>query len=694
MQTPLPAPTPPKPPQPPTGGAATPPVSPAQPAPVAPAPTAPATPPTSTLAPKPPVAPPAVPAAAPNPATIQKPLPTPAAPAQAPAPVPAAKPPTPPAPTTPSPAAPTSVPLAGPAPTAPAAPKVQPSTIPSPLAPAAAKPPAVPSAPPAPAAGGIPNLPPRPPMPTAPVPAPTPVAAAPAPSGLPPQPPRPPIGASLPPAPPAPPTGPKAPGLPPNPVPANAPGSTAPPKPAGVKKSPLRFLPIIVGVLALIGVIAFVAMRFLGLGGATPTPTDPGSEGTVPKNQTTLTYWGLWEPNAVMDQVLRDFEQANPGIKVEYVKQSHQDYRDRLQNAIAQGSGPDLFRFHASWTPMLRDDLAAVPSNVFTPDSFESTFYPVAAKQLTYSSQLRGVPLMYDGLALYYNEDMLKAANAQPPQTWSDLRILASNLTVKSGTTVQRGGLAIGNASNVEHFSDILALLMLQNGATLEDPTSDEAVQALIFYTDFAKKYQVWSDKLPSSTVAFARGDVAMMLAPSWRAHEIAAQNPELKFGIAPAPQLGSTKIAWASYWAEGVNNKSRNKEAAWKLISYMSSADVMKKLYGQQATVRKFGEIYSRQDLASELSSEPLVVPFLNDAAYADGWYMSSFTHDNGINDQIIKYYEDAINAVLSGTTPENALQTVAQGVSTVLRQYQAPSAASTRQAAPADAPSAGDSF
>ena len=50
----------------------------------------------------------------------------------------------------------------------------------------------------------------------------------------------------------------------------------------------------------------------------------------------------------------------------------------------------------------------------------------------------------------------------------------------------------------------------------------------------------------------------------------------------------------------------------------------------------------------------------------------MSSFTHDNGINDQIIKYYEDAINAMVNdGKTVENVLSTVEQGVRQVLRQY-----------------------
>ncbi len=391
----------------------------------------------------------------------------------------------------------------------------------------------------------------------------------------------------------------------------------------------------------------------------------------MPGQQTTITYWGLWEPSETLTQVFSEFEQQNPGVKVSYVTQSPVDYRERLQTAIASGKGPDIFRFHASWTPMLKNELAAMPSSVYSASEFQSTFYPAATQQLTSNGQLVGVPLMYDGLALYYNKDMLRTANAVPPKTWADLRTLATQLTIRSGDTVQRGGLAIGNTSNVEHFSDIIGLLMLQNGADLTKPTSPEARDALLFYTNFIKTDKVWSEALPSSTVAFARGDVAMMFAPSWRAHEIKAQNPQLNFGIASLPKLGENQITWATYWAEGVSAQSKGKDASWKLLKYMSSAETMKALYSQQSQVRSFGEPYSRSGLANELASNELVAPYLTDAPSAKGWYLSSFTHDNGINDQMIKYYRDAINAVVGGKSVDDVLETLSQGTTQVLRQY-----------------------
>jgi len=46
----------------------------------------------------------------------------------------------------------------------------------------------------------------------------------------------------------------------------------------------------------------------------------------------------------------------------------------------------------------------------------------------------------------------------------------------------------------------------------------------------------------------------------------------------------------------------------------------------------------------------------------------------DGGINDEIIKYFEDAINSTLAGGDPQAALQTVASGVKQVLDKYTKP--------------------
>jgi hypothetical protein len=77
-----------------------------------------------------------------------------------------------------------------------------------------------------------------------------------------------------------------------------------------------------------------------------------------------VTWWGLWEESSIITPLIASYESTHPGVKITYVKQSQQDYRERLTNALAKGTGPDIFSFHNSWVPMFRGDLDSLPAGV------------------------------------------------------------------------------------------------------------------------------------------------------------------------------------------------------------------------------------------------------------------------------------------------------------------------------------------
>ncbi len=381
----------------------------------------------------------------------------------------------------------------------------------------------------------------------------------------------------------------------------------------------------------------------------------------------TLTYWGLWEPDGVINEIISDFENGHQNIKVKYVQQSSKEYRERLQSALAKGDGPDIFRFHTTWLPMFKNELDPVPASVMDASTFKQTFYPVADSSLRYGTNYLGIPLEVDTLALFYNQDIFSAAGVVPPATWDELRKTAVQLTLRdSGGSLQRGGVALGTTKNVWHWPDILALMMVQNGADLAKPTGQLAEDALSFYLLFTKTDGVWDDTMPDSLNAFATNKAAMFFGYSWDVFEIEKINPNLNFKIISAPQLPGTDIAWASFWVEGVSQKSNNKSAAWEFLKYLSSKETMQKLYEAEAKVRPFGEPYSRVDMADLIKGDPLVAPFILQAPKAKTWYLCSRTFDNGINDMMIKYFEDAVN---SGSAA--SLKTTAEGVTQILSQY-----------------------
>ncbi len=387
---------------------------------------------------------------------------------------------------------------------------------------------------------------------------------------------------------------------------------------------------------------------------------------------TNLTYWGLWEPTSVMQGVIADYEAKNPNIKITYTMQSPKSYRSRLENAISQGTAPDIARIHNTWLPVMRKDLAAAPDTI-VPPSILANYYPVITKDLSYNNKIYALPLMIDGLALYYNESMLTTAGATPPTDWNSLRKLAFDLTVRNPDTnvIERAGIAMGTTNNIDNWSDILGLLILQNSGTPGKPSSQAVKDAITFFTTFSVQDKIWDATQPNDIYAFATGTVAMILAPSWQAPSIAAINPDLKFKVVSAPTLPETKTAWATYWAEAVPASSKNQTEAWKFINYLSTPEVLQKLYTAETQIRSVGEVYPRTDMGSLLSTDPVAGAFVNQADNYTSWYLSGKTYDEAINDELIKYYEDTVNSVAQGNPMESTLSTLDSGVSQILAKY-----------------------
>jgi multiple sugar transport system substrate-binding protein len=416
-----------------------------------------------------------------------------------------------------------------------------------------------------------------------------------------------------------------------------------------------------------------------------------GKKSEVPKN-VKLTYWGLWEPEEVMRPVIEQYQklysQKNPGstISIDYIRKPPSQYRETLQSSIRSGGGPDIFRFHNTWVPMLREELAPLPQTIMNNSDYEAMFYPVTKSDLLVGNSYVGIPLMVDGLALFYNEDIFRGAGlSTPPTSWDELRTLAQKLTKTDPGTgeIVTAGIALGTANNVHHFSDIIGLMMLQNQADLRDLTDTLAQDAFRFYTIFSVEDKVWNETLPPSTESFAAGRVAMMLAPSWRVANIREANPQLQFRTAPVPQLPGSTVNWASYWVEGVSSRSPFQAEAWDFLKFLSEKETLRRLYTDAAKTpnRLFGEPYPRRDMADSLLNEPFVGPYIQAAPTAQSWYFASRTFDNGINDRLIKALEDAVNAVNQGAPYANdqayvgavkqALSQAQQNAANILTQY-----------------------
>lgn len=432
---------------------------------------------------------------------------------------------------------------------------------------------------------------------------------------------------------------------------------------------------------------------------------------TAEKREVTLNVWGLWEDDSFIKPAIDEYKKSHPDITVNYKYNISQNYRPRVQAQIKEGQGPDILMIGNSWLPMFLNSgqLAQAPAEIITPEQYLKDFYPVERDDFTNylilkaaidgnsqilekdkqkktdesflkNGKIYGMARGIDGLGMYMNMDILTAANLNPPSTWNEFREAAIKATViDQEGVIKTAGAAIGLTGNVDHWSDILGLLFLQQpGAKIDNPNDQNGVDVLKFYTGFVTddKAKVWDLTMEHSTQAFAGGRLAFYFAPSWRAHELRVLNPQLNFKIGPVPQLANKKVGYANYWGYGVSAGSLNQKEAWEFLKFLTSAETEKLLYQEASKSRLFGLPYSRVDLQKELTEDPLVGAFVNQGPNYKSWYLNSDTKDQALNDQIIKYYEDAVNSISSGGDSRTALEIASKGISQVLGTFVKPQA------------------
>jgi multiple sugar transport system substrate-binding protein len=434
----------------------------------------------------------------------------------------------------------------------------------------------------------------------------------------------------------------------------------SPPPPIG--KS--RWKKIIIGVVLIVLVVFFIFL-FLPKGAS--------------NKKVTLVWWGLWEDQRVMHPIISDFQKQNPNITIKYTKQDPKQYREKLVTRIKNGTGPDIYRFHNTWVPMLSEFLQPLPTDVISPNEFKKTFYPVMQGDLTLNGGIYGIPVGADTLALFINTELFEAAGLEPPTTWEDFVKIAPKLTVKDDEgKIRTAGAALGTYGNITHAPDILSLLFIQQGVDMKNfPTTDikKKTDVLDFYTAFAKgEERVWDSTLDESVLSFARGNLAMYIGFSWDIFRIQSINNNLTFKTYPVPQLVGKTNSYASYWVEGVSSESKNQKEALMFMQYLTKKETAQKLYSEASKVRAFGEPHARMDLKDTLKDNELVYPFVAQLPSASSSIFAGNTNDGtgGINTLANIYLGNAINSIIddNGST-QTAIETLDKGVDQVYEKY-----------------------
>lgn len=308
-------------------------------------------------------------------------------------------------------------------------------------------------------------------------------------------------------------------------------------------------------------------------------------------------------------EIVRNFEKET-GIQVRYQLIGFDVYYDKLVTAFTAGEGPDVtFADLGGWVPTFASKGWLEPLDGYlAKSSVTPHIWPNIWGTVEYKGVRYGLPWYTDDRVLLYNTQMFKEAGldpAKPPKTWPELISYAKKLTDPSKRTYGYG--VSGKKSEVTTLGYMIFLL--GNGASVLDPAYTKAafntpagVEALETYTDLYTVHKV----SPPGTLSYgeddyrtmmAQGRVAMAIGGPWSFPLIELANPAIKgnystavhpYGKAPASVLGG--------WASVISKSSKNKEASWKFIEYVTGYDVWREWLRRHG-----GPMPTRQDVAKD---------------------------------------------------------------------------------------------
>lgn len=392
-----------------------------------------------------------------------------------------------------------------------------------------------------------------------------------------------------------------------------------------------------------------------------------------------LTWWKPFQDRQDFSDLIAEFHEIYPNVTIKYVKKDIQNYEEDLLNAIASGNSPDIFTIHNDWLPKHIDKMASMPDKVMTLRQYQDTFVDVAASDFVKEQKIYALPLSIDVLALYYNKDILGSSSiSEPPKTWAEVAAAVQKVTrLENNGGFRISGIAMGSSNNVNRATDVLSLLMLQDGTVFYDETLSSAMfdqqarfneetyypgkMALEYYTQYAdpgKKTYTWNSKSDNSIDAFAQNKLAMMLSYSYMIPTIKSKAPSLNWGVASAPQTDATglRVNLANYWGEGVSKSSTNQEASWAFLKFLTEKESLKKYY------EKVKVPSSRKDLVQDQIQDTTIGVFAENVPTARSVYKPDANRFESI---FLKTIDDV---VLRNIDPQDALSNGAAQINLLL--------------------------
>lgn len=327
------------------------------------------------------------------------------------------------------------------------------------------------------------------------------------------------------------------------------------------------------------------AVRAFLLAGALGACTTDGP------TDTQLTFWAFGREGEVVQQLVRDFEAQAPGIRVRVQQIPWLAAHEKLLTGHVGEMTPDVAQLGNTWIAefVTLRALAPLDSFVALPDGVEEAdFFPGIWATNVMEGRVYGVPWYVDTRLLFYRADLFeKAGIREPPSTWDEWH-RAMRLVRDSA------GAQYGIFLPLSEWNPLVILGMqagsplLTVGGLRGEFSKPEFRKAFDFYARVFRDSlapPAGQQQIANVYQEFERGTFAMYISGPWQLGEFAARlSPAMQDAWATAPLPGPTGDSSGVSMAGGSSlvmfDASPNKDAAWRLITFLSQPEQQARFY------------------------------------------------------------------------------------------------------------------
>jgi multiple sugar transport system substrate-binding protein len=330
--------------------------------------------------------------------------------------------------------------------------------------------------------------------------------------------------------------------------------------------------------------------------------------------ETVLELWAMGREGEVVTELVPEFERTHPGIRVKVQQLPWTAAHEKLLTAFVGGSTPDVAQLGNTWIPEFAALGALAPLAPAVASSHivqQDDYFPGIWDTNRFEDGLYGVPWYIDTRLLFYRRDILASAGfSAPPQTWDEWMNMLVAIKERAGPE----GYAILLPLN--EFEPLLALALQQEDALLREDgrwgnfRGPGFGRALGFYLEMFRR-----DLAPVATNTqisnvwneFGRGYFAFYISGPWNIGEFKRRLPaeqQERWMTAPLPGPKGPGASIAGGASLVVFERSRRKQAAGKLVEYLSRPEVQLRYYALTGNLPPRPSTGNDDGLASEVQA------------------------------------------------------------------------------------------